>query len=92
LTERLPEPGLLLPEIPAGPMPVQARPAPEVTSPLPPASAADRVAQLMQVAGEHEAAGRLDEAKAVLRHVLTEAPAGSLRPGDQTEIVQRCER
>jgi Tfp pilus assembly protein PilF len=55
-------------------MPVQARPAPEVTSPLPPASAADRVAQLMQVAGEHEAAGRLDEAKAVLRHVLTEAP------------------
>ena len=55
-------------------MPVQARPAPEVTGAAPPVSAADRLMQLMQVAGEHEAAGRLDEAQAVLRHVLTEAP------------------
>jgi Tfp pilus assembly protein PilF len=55
-------------------MPVQARAAPEVASPEPPASAANRLAQLMQVAGDHEAAGRLDEAQAVLRHVLTEAP------------------
>ncbi|HEX6441231.1 MAG TPA: tetratricopeptide repeat-containing glycosyltransferase family protein [Stellaceae bacterium] len=102
MTETGAEPSLALPEIPAGPMPVQAQPAPEVTSAEPPASAADRLLQLMQVAGEHETAGRLAEAHAVLRHVLTEAPSHhpalhllgivAFRQGDGTEAARLIEQ
>jgi Flp pilus assembly protein TadD len=55
-------------------MPPQAGSTPATTAPEAPASIADRLSQLMQLAGAHEAAGRLDEAEAVLRHVLSEAP------------------
>jgi tetratricopeptide (TPR) repeat protein len=75
LIESGPNESLALPEIPAGPIPPQAGPAPEVTaSPEPAISGGDRIAQLMQVATQHEDAGRLDDAQNVLSHVLTEAP------------------
>ncbi len=64
----------MVPEIPVGAVPAGGRPGPEVTSPpQPPASGAERIAQLMQVATEHEQAGRLAEAESVLRGVLAEA-------------------
>ena len=55
-------------------MPLQAGSTPEVTAPEAPASTVDCRSQLMQLAGAHEAAGRQDEAEAVLRHILSEAP------------------
>ena len=39
----------------------------------PPASEAQRIAQLMQLATEHEQAGRLAEAERILRQVIAEA-------------------
>ena len=63
----------MVPEIQLGAIPA-GRPALEVTvAPALPASDAQRIAQLMQLATEHEVAGRLAEAEGVLRHILTEA-------------------
>ena len=64
----------MVPEIPVGAVAAGGRPGPEVAPPpQPPASGAERIAQLMQVATEHEQAGRLAEAESVLRGVLAEA-------------------
>jgi tetratricopeptide (TPR) repeat protein len=63
----------MLPEIQIGALPAVGRPAPEVTLPPERASGAQRIAQLMQLATEHEQAGRLDEADSILRHVIAEA-------------------
>jgi len=66
--------GAIVPDIPVGAVPAAGRPAPEVTPPPEhPASGAQRIAQLMQLATEHEQAGRLAEAEAVLRGVIAEA-------------------
>ena len=66
--------GATVPEIPVGAAPAEGRPAPEVTSPtLPPASGAERIAQLMQLATGHEQAGRLAEAESALRGIIAEA-------------------
>ena len=62
----------LQPEIPIGAIPPAGRPAPEVTLPPEQASGAQRTAQLMQLATEHEQAGRLDQAESILRHVIAE--------------------
>ena len=48
------------------------RPAPEAVAPPPP-SANQRIPQLMQLAVEHEAAGRLAQAEGILRQVIAEA-------------------
>jgi tetratricopeptide (TPR) repeat protein len=66
--------GAIVPEIPVTAYPAAGRPGPEVTLPPEhPASGAQRIAQLMQLATEHEQAGRLAEADAVLRGVIAEA-------------------
>ena len=52
----------------AGPSPAVAVPSPSAPSP------ADRIAQMMQLANEHEQAGRLDAAEQILRQVLGEVP------------------
>jgi hypothetical protein len=62
------------PEISAGPVPPQTGAALEVITPSAAGSGADRIAQLMQVAAQHEAAARLSDAETVLRHVLAAAP------------------
>jgi hypothetical protein len=62
----------LVPEIPVGAVPAETQPAPAVPPPLPPPGAG-RIAQLMQLATEHEQAGRLAEAERVLRQVIAEA-------------------
>ena len=70
----------MVPELQIGALPAGGRPAPEVTVlPEHPASGAQRVAQLMQLATEHDQAGRLDEADSILRHVVAEA--GDHPPG-----------
>ena len=64
----------MVPDIAVGAVPAAGRPAPEVT--LPPeqaASGVQRIAQLMQLATEHEQAGRLAEADSVLRQIIAEA-------------------
>jgi hypothetical protein len=64
----------MVPELPIGAFPAGSGPAPQVTVlPQHPASGAQRVAQLMQLATEHEQAGRLDEAEIILRRVAAEA-------------------
>jgi Tfp pilus assembly protein PilF len=63
----------MLPELQIGGLPAAGRPAPEVTPPPEQASGAQRIAQLMQLATEHEQAGRLDDADSILRHVIAEA-------------------
>ncbi len=60
-------------DIQVGAIPAAGQPAPEVPPPQHPASGAQRIAQLMQVATEHEQAGRLAEAETILRHVIAEA-------------------
>lgn len=64
--------GAAVPEIQVGAVPAAAQPA--LAVPQQPASGAQRIAQLMQVATEHEQAGRLGEAESVLRHVIGEMP------------------
>ena len=58
-----------------GPIPAAGGPAPEATTSPPPqpGSGGQPIARLMQLAAEHEAAGRLAEADSVLRHVIAEA-------------------
>ena len=64
----------MVPEIQVGAMPAAGRPGPEVVpAPQQPTAGVQRVAQLMQLAAEHEQAGRLDEAEGILRHVIAEA-------------------
>jgi tetratricopeptide (TPR) repeat protein len=65
--------GAIVPMIDLGPIPAAGRPAPEVKAPEQPATDAQRIAQLMQLATEHEQAGRLDAAESILRHVIAEA-------------------
>ena len=66
--------GAIVTELQLGGVPVTGRPALEVTAqPAQPASDVQRIAQLMQLATEHEQAGRLAEAEGVLRHILAEA-------------------
>ncbi len=61
-------------DIQPGAVPAAGRPAPEVTLPPEhPASGAQRIAQLMQLATEHEQAGRLAEADSLLRQIIAEA-------------------
>jgi tetratricopeptide (TPR) repeat protein len=60
-------------EVPVGAVPAAGQPAPEVPPPEQPASGAQRLAQLMQLATEHEQAGRLDAAESILRRVIGEA-------------------
>jgi Tfp pilus assembly protein PilF len=63
-----------VPELAAGAIEAESLPAPAVTPPPPqPSSAAQRGAQLMQLAVEHEEAGRLDQAESILRHIMGEA-------------------
>jgi tetratricopeptide (TPR) repeat protein len=62
----------LVPEIPVGAVPAETQPAPAVPPPRPPAGA-ERIVQLMQLANEHEQAGRLNEAERVLRQVIADA-------------------
>ncbi len=73
----MPEPGsaggAIAPEIEVGAIPAAGQPAPQVMPPEAPATAPQRIAQLMQLATEHEQAGRLDEAESILRHVIAEA-------------------
>jgi Tfp pilus assembly protein PilF len=64
----------MVPELPIGAIPPAGRPAPEVTLPPEQASVAQRTAQLMQLATEHEQAGRLDQAESILRHVIADIP------------------
>ena len=64
----------MVPEIAVGAVPAAGGPAPEVTSPPEQAaSGVQRIAQLMQLATEHEQAGRLAEADSVLRQIIAEA-------------------
>jgi len=62
-----------VPEIEVGAVPAAAA-GPEVTAPVAqqPATAQQRIAQLMQLATEHEQAGRLDLAEGILRQVIAE--------------------
>jgi len=66
-----------MPELEVGALTPAAGPGPEVApgapGAAPPLTAAQRIAQLMQLAGEHEQAGRLDAAEGALRLVLGEA-------------------
>jgi Tfp pilus assembly protein PilF len=59
-------------QLDAGPAAVQSAPA-ATSAPEQPASGVQRIAQLMQLAAEHEGAGRFAEAEGVLRHVIAEA-------------------
>jgi tetratricopeptide (TPR) repeat protein len=68
------ESGAPIPVIDIGAAPASGQPAPQVTPPAAPASDAQRIAQLTQLATEHEQAGRLAEADAVLRNIIAEAP------------------
>jgi tetratricopeptide (TPR) repeat protein len=62
-----------VPEIAITALPGPAQSAPEVTSPAAdPASAPQRIPQLMQLASGHEQAGRLDAAEGILRQVIAE--------------------
>ena len=69
------EPGSgTLPELPVGAMGLAIEPVPPMaTMAAPPASDGQRIAQLMQLATEHDQAGRLDQAEEVLRRLLAEA-------------------
>ena len=70
------EPGAdaAVPEIEVGALLPAGGPAPEVAaSAAAPATGAQRIAQLMQLATEHEQAGRLDQAENILRLVIGEA-------------------
>jgi len=72
--------------------------APAAAAPSP----AERLDRLLQVATEHEQAGRLDPAENILRQVLAEAPERhgavhlmgivAFRKGDPTQSVQLMER
>ena len=65
--------GAPIPVIDIGAIPAAGQPGPEVPAPQPPATDAQRIAQLTQLATEHEQAGRLAEAESVLRTILAEA-------------------
>jgi tetratricopeptide (TPR) repeat protein len=73
LTEPNLEGGTITAELPVGALAGAGQPAPPVAAPAAPPSAAQRVAQLMQLATEHDHAGRLDAAESILRTVLAEA-------------------
>jgi Tfp pilus assembly protein PilF len=99
----LTEPGAAVPEIAVGAVAPAGASAPAVApAPGPPPTDAERIAQLMQLAIEHEQAGRLDEAERLLRLVVSEAalhhPAHHLlgivafkqgRVGEAVELIER---
>ena len=69
------EPGAAaaVPEIEVGALLPAGGPAPEVAAAAtPPATGAQRIAPLMQLASEHDQAGRLDQAEAILRLIIGE--------------------
>jgi Flp pilus assembly protein TadD len=74
LAESQREAGAPLPVIEIGAAPAPGQAAPEVLAPQQPATDAQRIAQLTQLATEHEQAGRLVEAESILRTVIAEAP------------------
>ncbi|HEX3864181.1 MAG TPA: tetratricopeptide repeat protein [Stellaceae bacterium] len=96
-------PNAILPELAVGAVAAAGQPALAVTPPPDaPASIAQRITQLMQLATEAEQGGRLDEAEKTLRHVLSEAgdhhPALHLlaivafkqeRPGEAVQLMER---
>ena len=65
-------PEIAVPEIAVGAIPAASQPTPAVAAPQEAAPGAQRIAQLMQLATEHEQAGRLEAAEGILRQVIGE--------------------
>lgn len=61
-----------MPSIEVGAIPAASQPMPQAPAAPAPGQDAARIAQLMQLATEHEQAGRLDAAETVLRQVIGE--------------------